>query len=55
MLLARGYRKEDGHIVPLVVKVGQRVMFGKWNSTEIKIANEDFLLIKEADIFGHVD
>ena len=50
-----GARDEDGkHITP-DVKAGDRVVFGKWSGTEIKIDGEDLLIMKESDIFGVVD
>ena len=50
-----GARDEDGkHITP-DVKAGDRVVFGKWSGTEIKIDGEDLLVMKESDIFGVVD
>ena len=47
-----GARSEDGKITPLDVKAGDRVLFGKWSGTEVKIAGEDLLIMKESDILG---
>lgn len=47
-----GARGEDGKAVPLDVKVGDRVIFGKWSGTEVKIDGEDLLIMKEADVMG---
>ena len=47
-----GVRAEDGKVHPLEVKAGDRVLFGKWGGTEIKIGGEDLLMMKESDIFG---
>lgn len=47
-----GARNEAGALVPLGVKVGDRVLFGKWSGTEAKIVGDDFLIMKEADIMG---
>ncbi|WP_010299654.1 co-chaperone GroES [Candidatus Odyssella thessalonicensis] len=47
-----GLRKEDGAVVPLDVKVGDRILFGKWSGTEIKIEGNEFLVMKESDIMG---
>ena len=47
-----GARNEDGKLVPLDVKVGDRVLFGKWSGTEVKINGEDLLIMKESDILG---
>jgi chaperonin GroES len=50
-----GARGDDGKLQPLDVKVGDRVLFGKWSGTEIKIDGEDFVVAKESDIMGVVD
>jgi chaperonin GroES len=47
-----GARNEDGDIVPMDVKAGDRVLFGKWSGTEVKIEGEDLLIMKESDILG---
>ena len=47
-----GARDEQGKIVPLDVKPGDRVLFGKWSGTEVKIDGEDLLIMKESDILG---
>jgi chaperonin GroES len=47
-----GARKEDGQIVPMDVKEGDRILFGKWSGTEVKIDGEDYLIMKESDILG---
>ncbi|MCO5733180.1 co-chaperone GroES [Rhizobium sp. SSA_523] len=47
-----GARDEAGKIVALDVKVGDRVLFGKWSGTEVKLDGEDLLIMKEADIMG---
>jgi chaperonin GroES len=47
-----GARDEAGKVVPLDVKAGDRVLFGKWSGTEVKINGEDLLIMKEADIMG---
>src|SRR6202049_4641342 len=47
-----GARDESGKIVPLDVKKGDRVLFGKWSGTEVKIDGEDLLIMKESDIMG---
>jgi len=50
-----GARNDHGQIVALVVKVGDRVLFGKWSGTEIKIDGEELLIMKEADIMGIIE
>ena len=47
-----GARDESGKIVPLDVKAGDRVLFGKWSGTEVKLDGEDLLIMKESDIMG---
>jgi chaperonin GroES len=49
-----GTRDDDGKLRPLDIKVGDRVLFGKWSGTEIKIDGEDFVVAKESDIMGVV-
>jgi chaperonin GroES len=50
-----GARDESGKLVPLDVKAGDRVLFGKWSGTEVKVDGEDLLIMKESDILGIVD
>jgi chaperonin GroES len=50
-----GARDEAGKIIPLDVKAGDRVLFGKWSGTEVKIDGENYLIMKESDLFGVVD
>jgi chaperonin GroES len=47
-----GARDESGKLVPLDLKVGDRVLFGKWSGTEIKIDGEDLMIMKESDLLG---
>lgn len=47
-----GHRAEDGKVTPLDVKSGDKVLFGKWSGTEVKIGTEDLLVMKESDIMG---
>ncbi|ESY25176.1 co-chaperone GroES [Mesorhizobium sp. LNJC394B00] len=50
-----GARDENGALVPLDVKAGDFILFGKWSGTEVKIDGEDLLIMKEADIMGVID
>jgi chaperonin GroES len=50
-----GARDEQGHVHALDVKVGNRVLFGKWSGTEIKIDGEDYLVMKESDVIGVIN
>ena len=47
-----GARDETGKIQPLDVKVGDRILFGKWSGTEVKLDGEELLIMKESDIMG---
>jgi chaperonin GroES len=47
-----GGRDENGKLTPLDVKAGDRILFGKWSGTEVKIDGEDLLIMKESDILG---
>ena len=50
--VGEGTRDDDGDRIPLDVKAGDRVLFGKWGGTEVKIDGEDLLIMKESDIMG---
>jgi chaperonin GroES len=50
--VGEGVRDDDGDRIPLDVKAGDRVLFGKWSGTEVKIDGEDLLIMKESDIMG---
>ena len=47
-----GVKAEDGKVTPLDVKAGDRILFGKWSGTEVKVNGEDLLIMKESDILG---
>ena len=49
-----GARGEDGKVQPLDVKAGDRVLFGKWSGTEVKLDGEDLIILKESDLMGIV-
>ncbi len=50
-----GGRDDSGKLVPIEVKVGDRVLFGKWSGTEVKIGGDELLIMKESDIMGVLD
>jgi chaperonin GroES len=50
-----GARDEDGERISLDVKVGDRILFGKWSGTEVKIDGEELLIMKESDIMGVIE
>ena len=47
-----GARDDSGKLIPMELKAGDKVLFGKWSGTEVKINNEDMLIMKESDILG---
>ncbi len=49
-----GSKGEDGKVTPLDVKAGDRILFGKWSGTEVRVNGEDLLIMKESDILGIV-
>ena len=50
-----GARDESGKLVPLELKAGDKVLFGKWSGTEVKIDGEDLLIMKESDVMGVIE
>src|SRR5262245_49336265 len=50
-----GARNEAGQLQPLDVKVGDRILFGKWSGTEIRLDGEDLLIMKESDVMGVIE
>jgi chaperonin GroES len=50
-----GARNEKGELVPLELKAGDHVLFGKWSGTEVKIDGEDLLIMKESDVLGVIE
>jgi len=50
-----GARTERGEVLPMEVKAGDRIIFGKWSGTEVKIDGEDLVIMKESDVLGILD
>ena len=50
--VGNGARDDSGKVIPLDVKSGDKVLFGKWSGTEVKIDDEEYLIMKESDIMG---
>ena len=50
-----GARGEDGKLVPMDVKAGDRVLFGKWSGTEVKLDGEELIIMKESDVMGVIE
>jgi chaperonin GroES len=55
LAVGAGARDDSGKIIPLDVKVGDRVLFGKWSGTEVLLGGEDRLIVKESDILGVIE
>ena len=55
MAVGPGTRGDDGKLHPLDVKPGDRVLFGKWSGTEVKIDGQDLLIMKESDVMGVIE
>ncbi|HEX6117824.1 MAG TPA: co-chaperone GroES [Dongiaceae bacterium] len=50
-----GVKNEEGKLTPLDVKAGDRILFGKWSGTEVRVDGEDLLIMKESDILGIIE
>ena len=50
-----GARDESGKLIPLDLKAGDRILFGKWSGTEVKIDGQDYLIMKESDVMGVIE
>lgn len=50
-----GIKAEDGKLTPLDVKAGDRILFGKWSGTEVRVDGEDLLIMKESDVLGIIE
>ena len=50
-----GARNEQGQLIPIDVQAGDRVLFGKWSGTEVKIDGQDYLIMKESDLLGVIE
>ena len=55
MAVGTGYKSDDGSVRALDVKKGDRILFGKWSGTEVKVDGDDLLIMKESDIMGVID
>jgi len=52
LAVGQGARDDKGELTPMDVKVGDRILFGKWSGTEVKLDDQDYLIMKESDIMG---
>ena len=50
--VGKGAKDKDGKLIPLDVKVGDKVLYGKWGGTEVKVDGQEFIIMKETDIMG---
>ena len=55
LAVGKGKKDDNGKLIPIDVKVGDRVLFGKWSGTEVKLDGEELLIMKESDIMGIVE
>jgi chaperonin GroES len=55
MAIGDGARDEHGKLIPMVVKIGQKVMYTKWGGNEVKVGNDEWKLVKQSDILAIVD
>ncbi len=55
MAVGKGTRNEEGMVFPLDVKKGDRILFGKWSGTEVKLEGKDVIVMKESDIMGVIE
>lgn len=53
--VGEGAKDKDGNIIPLDVKVGDKVLYGKWGGTEVKVNGPEFIIMKESDIMGIIN
>ncbi len=53
--VGEGGRNEEGRLLPMSVKAGDRILFGKWSGTEVKIDGDELLIMKESDIMGIIE
>jgi chaperonin GroES len=53
--VGEGARNEEGRLLPMAVKAGDRILFGKWSGTEVKIDGDELLIMKESDIMGIIE
>ena len=54
MAVGEGARKDSGDLIPMAVSAGDRILFGKWSGTEVKLDGEELMIMKESDILGVV-
>ena len=55
VVVGNGSKNDEGKVAPLDVKKGDRILYGKWSGTEVKVDGDDFLIMKESDIMGVIE
>src|SRR3989344_1570522 len=55
MAVGPGFTNEDGKLIPIIVKVGQKVMYKKWGGNEVKVDNEEWTIVEQKDILAIID
>jgi len=53
--VGKGSKDKDGKLIPLDVKIGDKVLYGKWGGTEVKVDGQEFIIMKETDIMGIIN
>ncbi len=53
--VGKGARNDEGKVAPLDVKKGDRILYGKWSGTEVKVDGDDYLITKESDVMGVIE
>ncbi len=53
--VGKGARNDEGKVAPLDVKKGDRILYGKWSGTEVKVDGDDYLIMKESDVMGVIE
>ena len=53
--VGEGARKDSGELIPMSIKAGDRILFGKWSGTEVKVNGEELLIMKESDVMGIIE
>ncbi len=53
--VGKGSRNDEGKVAPLDVKKGDRILYGKWSGTEVKVDGDDYLIMKESDVMGVIE
>ena len=55
LAVGNGAKTEDGKVIPMDIKVGDRILFGKWSGTEVKLEGKEYIIMKESDVMGVIE